>query len=1032
MPTRTLTVNLADFRREELDNQEIVVRLAAGDRTPAEPPDPARLITDTPISVWTDRTGQAEIALLPTTELDGRNPYIATVPGVGTVRFRMPDSDTTLYAILQGAPGTDLPAQQLPNPAGVGVQDGDTVVALSDVWATGRYIWVQPTAPSPTAGQDAIWVNTSLTPPSWNWWDGTAWQAFALQPNSANSAHIAPNSLTEADFASGAVSTRVLADGAVTAPKLAADSTSAQQALRTRINAEEAGHDHGTGGIALGDDVVTPGMLAADQPAQKQAFRDRLDVKAEVADWAETANPDDLPASKIPVLDGRTHLQAGSVTGSQLADDSVGDPQLATAVQSQLVPGGGAINEVLMKRTAADHDDQWGLVNRPNIHADVLDRLLPGGGTQGQVLKKQSGVDGDADWEAEAAADDAATWAEQNNQDLIPAAKLPVIPRDKLPAEAFTQYVKEASFTITLANLGAANEGRGFDRVTGGGGTANPDTWVLDGNTLTLLAFEQLAASGEVSIKVAGTLPSNFRERVWIVEAADGYQDILRMATATRYRREPGDTTYPAGLQQYQEIDWNAQSLDILYNRTAGSTITLSIATSPGEHLDDEVAVWARTSNQAELPLAKIPVLDGTKIGTGAVSAGEIAEDAVTPAALQADTDAQKEAIRNRIGIPSPGTSADVNKYLQAQQTGTPGNMEDVIGLTWLDDDHIEIASADVGGIPYGVDKGSSVNPRYGVDWLAQPSPALRAARFLRGDLQWAEPPMSMGGAGGQSDPTSRVQFVSLWRWSGTAPSTSELTGANLPTWGTDGWSNIPSGWAAPAAISGVGNRYRADFVATWNQTTSSFTLSTPSITEETGFNVEYTDNPDASPLSTTSNRTSTSTHWRQRDPNTGHWPVIWNALYSGPENWTVLASVPIGVTSKTMARIVTFTQPIRTRDLRFLAVQIDIRNPGLNQTDISGSFIIQPWNQLWPAPANDTTNNYISGASFVAFCGPAEIEVISSQGTLPSNISAGASNYFGAKWKFRGNTATGELQSVRFHEWAATGQSGYITFLHR
>ena len=103
----------------------------------------------------------------------------------------------------------------------------------------------------------------------------------------------------------------------------------------------------------------------------------------------------------------------------------------------------------------------------------------------------------------------------------------------------------------------------------------------------------------------------------------------------------------------------------------------------------------------------------------------------------------------------------------------------------------------------------------------------------------------TMGGAGGQSDATSRVQFVSLWKWSGTAPSTSELTGANLPSWTTNGWSNIPTGWTAPAAISGVGNRYRADTIATWNETTNSFDLSTWTITEETGFNVEYTNNPE-------------------------------------------------------------------------------------------------------------------------------------------------------------------------------------------
>ena len=53
-----------------------------------------------------------------------------------------------------------------------------------------------------------------------------------------------------------------------------------------------------------------------------------------------------------------------------------------------------------------------------------------------------------------------------------------------------------------------------------------------------------------------------------------------------------------------------------------------------------------------------------------------------------------------------------------------------------------------------------------------------------------------------------------------------------------------------------------------------------------------------------------------------------------------------------------------------------------LNQTDISASKIIQPWNQIWPAASNDSSNSYISGASFVAFCGPAEIEsYILSQG---------------------------------------------------
>ena len=62
---------------------------------------------------------------------------------------------------------------------------------------------------------------------------------------------------------------------------------------------------------------------------------------------------------------------------------------------------------------------------------------------------------------------------------------------------------------------------------------------------------------------------------------------------------------------------------------------------------------------------------------------------------------------------------------------------------------------------------------------------------------------------------------------------------------------------------------------------------------------------------------------------------------------------------------------------------------------------------------------------------GPAEMIAVSAQTTLPGNVSAGASNYFGTRFKFRGNTASGQLQSVRFHEWAAINQSGYITFLY-
>ena len=68
-----------------------------------------------------------------------------------------------------------------------------------------------------------------------------------------------------------------------------------------------------------------------------------------------------------------------------------------------------------------------------------------------------------------------------------------------------------------------------------------------------------------------------------------------------------------------------------------------------------------------------------------------------------------------------------------------------------------------------------------------------------------------MGGAGGQSAQDGLVQIVSLWRYSGTVPATSELTGANLPDLGAgrlDEYSYrvVCSG----THQSGVGNRFRA------------------------------------------------------------------------------------------------------------------------------------------------------------------------------------------------------------------------------
>ena len=147
-----------------------------------------------------------------------------------------------------------------------------------------------------------------------------------------------------------------------------------------------------------------------------------------------------------------------------------------------------------------------------------------------------------------------------------------------------------------------------------------------------------------------------------------------------------------------------------------------------------------------------------------------------------------------------------------------------------------------------------------------------------------------------------------------------------------------------------------------------------------------------------------------------------------GLATWTVLASVPIGVASKTEEKIVTFTQPVRTADLRFFAFPGGCEKPCTQPNrHLRLSFIVQPWNQIWVDSAASTSNNYVGGASWAVLTGPAEMIAVSAQTTLPSNVSAGASNYFGTRFKFRGNTASratpvgqvprvGGDKSVRLH----------------
>ena len=460
-----------------------------------------------------------------------------------------------------------------------------------------------------------------------------------------------------------------------------ADSAGQKEAWRTRFNAEEAGHSHGGSETPIADDSLTPSMAQADTPQQKEAWRTRfnnkadiadwaedgntdpmprgkygpgliaasnfdttndsrgttaakqlafrmaIDTKADIADWAEEGNTDDVPTTKIPDLDGSKitlgtmpgdRVSPGTITDQEVGDDAIGNSELKPEVQAQLVPGGGDINQRLGKRSNADHDVEW--VDEP---------------------------------------DNAAIWAEEGNTSPIPESKIPVLTQDKLPASVHSQFIREHSFVITT---GVYTGAKGFNRVTGGGGSATNATWTTDNNQLQLIAFDQ-TNDGFTEMLIVGTLPSDFNDRIVEITDSTGYLFVLRIADAIR-TTPPTDTSYPSGLQNYTSFAWRGQSLTVIQDRDNGDTFTVSLGDTPAGYLEDFVSPWAREGNTDTAPLSKIPELDSSKYQAGSVDNAAVGDDAITGPKLDADDADKQEALRNRIGIPSPATDNDVNKYL--------------------------------------------------------------------------------------------------------------------------------------------------------------------------------------------------------------------------------------------------------------------------------------------------------------------------------------------------------------------------------
>ena len=166
----------------------------------------------------------------------------------------------------------------------------------------------------------------------------------------------------------------------------------------------------------------------------------------------------------------------------------------------------------------------------------------------------------------------AATWAQAGNTDLIPDSKLDPF--------VYHSFSKLETMVLTVGHFTGA---RGFDRITGGGGSLTNDTFHLPGGAgnIQVIAIDQLPSTSvggtaEITISLVGVLPLDFNQ-FYLVFERSGFAKVLRFEDATM-RVEPTDTNYPAGLQNYTSYTWSAQPDNILYRQAANSTTNVFIA----------------------------------------------------------------------------------------------------------------------------------------------------------------------------------------------------------------------------------------------------------------------------------------------------------------------------------------------------------------------------------------------------------------------------------------------------------------------
>ena len=231
---------------------------------PGVDPEPGRQILPNPKSAEI-AAGTVTFDLIPTGQLKGGQLYTINF-GAGSINFRMPDQDITLYDLLATSPV----APDLPSVLGANPPDGTMAAIQSNAWVRYNPVWVADSPPAVFFTNRTLWLDTSGGGQQLKYRGASAWVDIAGGGGGGG--------LTQAQ-----VDARV---AALVRP----------YARSTFANLDSLG----TADIEDAD-----GLLWFDQSDSAEgkkltygAFRARV-ADDEVADWAQEGNTDDIPAGKL-------------------------------------------------------------------------------------------------------------------------------------------------------------------------------------------------------------------------------------------------------------------------------------------------------------------------------------------------------------------------------------------------------------------------------------------------------------------------------------------------------------------------------------------------------------------------------------------------------------------------------------------------------------------------------------------------------------------------------------------------------------